>query len=863
MKKFLCLVLSIIMVFSLCTSLANAEMKEAVGAPVTRAIATGLPYGSLTYTIENNGSVTITGCAQDASGDIVIPDTLLDPWTNAIALPVTAIADEAFRMCMNITSIHIPDSVTSIGERAFFGCTALASVNLPTNLTTLGAYAFNLCKSIKSINIPNTLKVISDYAFKGCASLTAVTIPASVTTIGTEAFADCIMLKDLTVKGTLSKIGNSAFRRCTSLTNAFFEALPPTSFGTGVFENASPAFSIYYYEENANAWAPNGEKTYSSDAYPISAYNSKMSGTYDGLKYIVEDTNTVTIVGFDEAKIQSTLVIPDKIGGRYVTAIESFSLTGCSKIQSVVIPETINSIGDYAFYGCSSLTSAYFRGAVPQYFGAGVFDDAAPEFKIYYRFANVSSWAPNGEKTRFGYPIASYSNISSGTYGIFEYNVTDQGTISITGLTDGVTGAIEIPSAINGFPVTDIAANAFFGMTDLTAITMPSSIETIGMMAFSKCEKLTQMVIPDSVVSIGASTFAGCYALKEVVIGSSLSSFGSFWTFNCYALDTITVSEANPNFTSVDGVVYNKDVTKLVAFPPAKTGAFTFPGTVSSMDSSAMSGTLITSVTLPAAMTSIPSSAFASCPNLTAIIFPDTLTEIGSSAFSSCTALETVRLPASLTTLGASAFAKCEKLKSAYFLGDKPTSSGYFVFNSVAEGFTIYYLADRASSWAPNNEDNWYGYPIAPYGASDVTRLTPTFGSPYTVSAGVLKGITKETKVSDIIATFEDSASIRIVTADGTIILTGNDIAGTGSKIQLVKNSAVVDEITVLLPGDITGDGKINSRDIASLQRHVTGSTLLEGIYFAAANANDDIDADGNPKVNSRDIAELQRIVSA
>lgn len=862
MKKFISIVLSLVMVLSLCSSFASAKVDKAGSGDIVRAIATGLTYESLTYTVENNLSITITGCDPNASGEIVIPSTI-DPWTGgAMPFPVTAIADEAFRMCMNVTKVTLPDSITHIGERAFFGCTSIESLNIPSGLTSLGAYAFNLCKSLKSVKIPALLKNISDYAFKGCSSLTSVTIPDTVSSIGTEAFADCSSLKDVKFKGNLSKIGNSAFKNCTSLNGAYFDELPPTSFGTDVFLNTPKTFTIYYLEEYTSAWAPNGEKTYSPDKYALNAFSDNLSGTYDGLKYIVEDTNTVTIIGFDEAKIGNTVIIPEKIGGRYVTAIEKFALSGCAKLESVVIPESMVSIGDFAFYGCSSLTSAYFRGAVPTYFGSGVFDDAASTFCMYYRSANRSSWAPNGETTRFGYPIAVYTNVSSGTYGIFEYTVTDTGTITITGIDETVTGTVEVPPMINGYPVTAIGQNAFFGMTEITSIVLPSSIETIGMMAFSKCEKITEITIPDSVISIGASTFAGCYALKEVTIGSSLESFGAFWAFNCYALDTITVSDANPNFTSIDGVVYNKDVTKLIKFPPAKSGDFVFPATVAEMDSSAMSATLITSVTLPAAMTVIPSSAFSSCEKLTTIIFPETLTEIGSSAFSACTGLETVRIPASVTTLGASAFATCSKLKSAYFLGDKPTSSGYFVFNSVADGFTIYYLADHKASWAPNDEDNWYGYPIAPYGASDVTLLTPVFGSPYTVSNGVLTGITPETKVSSIVSTFEDSMNVRIVKADGTVLY-ADDVAGTGCKIQLVKDSAVLDEISILLVGDITGDGKINSRDIASLQRHITGSTLLDGVYFIAANVNEDVDNDGNHKVNSRDIAELQRVIAA
>ena len=862
MKKIVSIILVLTMAFSVFPAFSAASAEKLIEKAPSKSLASGVKYGDITYSIEDNWSITITSCDPSATGDITIPASINDPWTGAIPCPVTKIGNEAFRMCMDLTSITLPETITSIGENAFFGCTSLTSINLPTGLSELGAHAFRLCKGLTELNIPGALSSISDYAFKGCSGLKTLAVPSTVSSIGIEAFSDCSSLKEVTFEGKVNSIADSAFKNCGFLSAAYFETLPPASFGKGVFEGASSLFTIYYFEENASAWAPNGEKTYSPNAYPLAAYDNKMSDTYDGLNYIVTDENTVTIVSVDDSKLTNTVIIPEKIGGRYVTAIDRFAFSGAMSLYFVVIPESITSIGDYAFYGCSSLHNAYFRGPTPTSFGSGVFDDTASDFRIYYRSENKSSWAPNDETTRYGYPIIVYSNIGSGTYGIFTYSVSDTGTITITGCEEAPTGAIEIPSMIGGFPVTEIAANAFFGMSEITSVTIPSSLTTIGMMAFSKCEKITAITIPDSVISLGASVFAGCYALETVTIGSGLESFGNFWAFNCYALKKINISEANPNYASIDGVVYNKNITKLVTYPTAKTGDFVFPATVAEMESSAMAGAPITSVTLPAAMTVIPSSAFSSCTSLTKITFPSTVTEIGSNAFDGCSALETVMFPESLTTLGFGAFRGCKKLKSAYFLGDKPTSNGYYIFNSVAEGFTIYYPSDRKSSWSPAGEDNWYGYPIAEFGASDVSSLTPTFGSPYTVDGDVLKGIATDTAVSDVISYFEDSANVRMVNASGSVLVS-TDTVGTGCKVQLVKDAVVVDELTVLIVGDMTGDGKVNSRDIATLQKHIIGTSVLEGVFFTAANVNDDVDNDGNAKVNSRDIAELQKIISA
>ncbi len=265
------------------------------------------------------------------------------PSLQSITIPdsVTSIGDEAFLFCSSLQSVTIPHSVTSIGDRAFSHCESFQSVTIPDSVTSIGDYAFSGCSSLQSVTIPDSVTSIGNWAFEYCELLHSVTIPDSVTSIGDYAFYRCSSLQSVIIPDSVTSIGDSAFEHCSSLHSV---TIPES---VTIFKGNPFTYCPARVINHSNHFTIFEGNLYTSDRRELISYLSK------GENFIIPDS--VTSIGngaFRGCSSLHSVIIPVS-----VTSIGNWAFSDCSSLQSVTIPNSVTSIGDGAFYDCSSLQS--------------------------------------------------------------------------------------------------------------------------------------------------------------------------------------------------------------------------------------------------------------------------------------------------------------------------------------------------------------------------------------------------------------------------------------------------------------------------------------------------------------------------
>jgi BspA type Leucine rich repeat region (6 copies) len=340
--------------------------------------------------------------------------------------------------------------------------------------------------------------------------------------------------------------------------------------------------------------------------------------------------------------------------------------------------------------------------------------------------------------TSVGYEAFDLSGISSVTMGS---NLT---SIGIYGFSD----CYGLKSITFGPNLTSIANSAFSGCSVLKNVTIPDSVTNFGVDVFFDCYKLTNANLGNGVPSLPNYTFNNCTSLVSVVFGRSVASIGNA-VFTYCPLQAITVDPLSPYYRSVDGVLYDKNQTKLILYPYGKGGtSYTIPDSVIVIGNDAFYNcTGFTNIVIPNHVTDIQGSAFLACSGLagvtigssvtnieqaafeacalTNVVIPDSVTSIGQYAFYNCTSLTNVVIGKGITTIVGGAFLSCPNLLGVYFEGNAPSSSESFSQDGNA---TAYYLPGTLG-WSPRFGDP-YGLPTAPWYLPNPAVLTfePNFG---------------------------------------------------------------------------------------------------------------------------------------
>lgn len=205
--------------------------------------------------------------------------------------------------------------------------------------------------------------------------------------------------------------------------------------------------------------------------------------------------------------------------------------------------------------------------------------------------------------------------------------------------------------------VKSIGNLTFYSCLHLTDVNISNSVISIGRDAFSACDKLVNVNIPNGLTDIGIRAFEGCLSLKNIIIPSSVTSIGNFVFNGCYSLKSIEVAEDNSNYSSEDGVLFNKNKSNLICCPGGKAGEYTIPDFVTSMSVGAFSSCRsITKVVIPNTITNIPYGAFTQCYALTDVVIPNSVTSIEDRAFAYCSSLANITIPSSVTNIGTDVF---------------------------------------------------------------------------------------------------------------------------------------------------------------------------------------------------------------
>jgi hypothetical protein len=391
------------------------------------------------------------------------------------------------------------------------------------------------------------------------------------------------------------------------------------------------------------------------------------SGTFgDSLTWVLDTSGTLTISGSGEMAFPGlapwfsyTYKITSVIIEAGVTSICSHAFSECTQLTSITIPDSVTSIGGRAFANCSSLASITIPNSVTT-IGSDAFISCSSltSINIPASVTNIEEGAFTGCSSIIAYSVDSANTAYQSIDGV----IFDDRKLQLIAYPAGnSSSSYSIPEG-----VTYIASDAFYGSSNLTEITIPDSVFYLGHSSFAECDGLTSVSLSQNVIHIVAGAFRYCRNLTELV-----------------------VDPENPRYTSIDGVLFDKEITTLMHYPAGNAQSYyEIPATVTSIDYYAFSySSNLKTVVIPNSVTSIAQQAFY-CSGLTSIVIPDSVEIIDGSVFYDCSNLTSIVIPDSVTSIGSYAFYGCTSLASVS-IPDSVTSIGMFAFNDCTSLATV------------------------------------------------------------------------------------------------------------------------------------------------------------------------------
>lgn len=545
---------------------------------------------------------TYNEVAGEYTGNVEIPAKVT---YSGKSYAVTEIGFETFRDCTGITSVVIPNSVTRINYSAFCGCSNLKSLTIPETVTYIGHDVFFNCTSLTSLTIPGNVEEIGSNAFYGCKGLKSMTIPQSVTSLGSAAFSGCSNLEYVSLPNSITKIEDNLFYECSKLTSV---VLPNTitSIGSSAFwgcKNLTKLVipdSVTEIGHSAFLYCGNLESIKLSENLKTIGYRAFW--TCSSLKSIIIP-NSVTAIGgecFSNCPVLTSITIGNSVKeiGRAafnnpmnkvnISSIDSWCgikfeesqanplyfahhlyLNG-NEVTNLEIPETVTSISDYAFVGCTGLKTVSIPTSVTA-IGSHAFEKSGI----------TSIDVPNSVKSIGTYAFANCEELQTA--------VIPNSIVEIPKClfqNSSKLKKVSLPNTIN-----TIGYSTFYGCTNLSDIEIPNSVTVIEQSAFEKCSNLSSIVIPNSVKTLNSSAFSECTGLTSVSISENLEELKGNTFANCTSLKSVVIPDkitkiAGSDFagcTSLEEVTIGKSVKEI--------GNYTFSGDVRLMNINCLSKT--------------------------------------------------------------------------------------------------------------------------------------------------------------------------------------------------------------------------------------------------------------------------------
>jgi|GEM_PF-4794482 len=632
-----------------------------------------------------------------------------------------SVGEAAFEDCRALTGLLFPDGLEDIPAAVCRRCWALEVLGLSENLKSIGDAAFDDCRVLPSVILPDGIEKVPENAFRDCFALTAIELSESLSEIASGAFENCRTLPYLELPTAIKTIGEDAFRGCDELSDVTFageeEQLSQVEIKDRTFEGLP--IRVLIRRGVVMSQRNGGMYTYEPDeGEPVVVWSFYEGGLLN-VSWVGETnlTNKPQVGYHYQAKEEPwndfrdevTRVVSDRV------RIGGYLFMDLPNLQSVKIIGT-DIIGDGAFMDCPNLQSVVVPYGVT-WIGGSVFKNDAgltsvklPE-TVESSLLSVFNGCTSLKTVNIPKKVEVLNDIFTNCSSLEEIDIPDAVT-SIGGF-KGCTSlkSIELPDN-----VTTIYDGAFEGCTALESVKMPPAVTKMGRYIFRNCSSLAELAVPAGVKKLGASMFDGCTALRSVTLSEGLETIDQYAfrnsgvgtltlpdsvtametnclnncnaltelnigsgfllgqyqrftslasTSSCPALQRINVSEDNANYTSVDGIVYDKDKTTVLRCPAAWSGSLTLPESVTTIGEDAFYNCkAVTKVVMREGVQAINSSGFESCTALKEVILPVGLRSIGYQAFDG-SGLERVSVPDSVTELGKEVFDHCRSLKIA------------------------------------------------------------------------------------------------------------------------------------------------------------------------------------------------------